>query len=128
MIVLDASAWLEVTLGTASAVVTDRLARDPHWVVPEHFRVEVLNALRGARRRGVIDDAEFRHQADVLIAREFDVWPTVPLVPRIVELADNATSYDAAYVALAEDLGAMLVTADRKFAGIPDIRCTLVGI
>lgn len=38
------------------------------------------------------------------------------LLARILELRDNFSAYDAAYVALAEDLGAELLTADRSLA------------
>jgi predicted nucleic acid-binding protein len=38
------------------------------------------------------------------------------LVLRIFELRDNFTPYDASYAALAEALGAELLTADRRLA------------
>jgi len=40
-----------------------------------------------------------------------------PLLPRIWELRHTITAYDATYVALAEALGATLITGDRKLAG-----------
>ena len=42
---------------------------------------------------------------------------------RCWELRANVTVYDAVYVALAELLHAPLVTADRKLANAPGIRC-----
>ena len=47
----------------------------------------------------------------------------IELVGRCWELRDNLTPYDAAYVALAEKLDAILLTADRKLADAPGIRC-----
>lgn len=38
------------------------------------------------------------------------------LLPRIWELRDNLTAYDAAHLGLAEPLGARLITRDRRFA------------
>ena len=38
------------------------------------------------------------------------------LLPRILELKDNFTAHDASYVALAEELGATLVTTDGRLA------------
>lgn len=38
------------------------------------------------------------------------------LLPRVLGLRENFSAYDAAYVALAEDLGAGLLTADRALA------------
>lgn len=39
-----------------------------------------------------------------------------PLLGRVVSLWANFTAYDAVYVALAEDLGAALVTLDARLA------------
>ena len=38
---------------------------------------------------------------------------------RVWQLRANVSAYDAAYIALAEALGARLVTADRRLAGVP---------
>ena len=46
-----------------------------------------------------------------------------PLLPRVWQLRANLTAYDAAYVALAELLGADLLTIDSRIAGAPGIRC-----
>lgn len=43
--------------------------------------------------------------------------PHEPLLPRMWELRRNATAYDAAYLALAEALGAPLVTCDARLVG-----------
>jgi predicted nucleic acid-binding protein len=45
------------------------------------------------------------------------------LVPRCWELKDNATVYDAAYIALAETLGVVLVTADGRLSRTPGRHC-----
>jgi predicted nucleic acid-binding protein len=49
--------------------------------------------------------------------------PHVPLLHRCWELRHNLTTYDAAYVALAELLDAALLTADRRLARASGIRC-----
>ncbi|CAN5651441.1 hypothetical protein BH24CHL9_BH24CHL9_11440 [soil metagenome] len=38
------------------------------------------------------------------------------LLPRVLELRSNFSAYDACYVALAEDLGAELLSADERLA------------
>ena len=43
-------------------------------------------------------------------------YPHEFLLPRIWELRNNLTAYDAAYVALAEALDAPLLTRDRRLA------------
>jgi len=47
------------------------------------------------------------------------------LLGRCWELRSNLTPYDAAYVALAEALGAVLVTADGPLSRAPSIRCSV---
>lgn len=47
-----------------------------------------------------------------------------PLLERIWELRHNITAYDAAYVALAERLDAVLVTCDTKLVNASGTRCT----
>ena len=49
--------------------------------------------------------------------------PLVALLPRIWQLRHNLSDHDAAYVALAEAIGAPLVTADRPIATVPGLRC-----
>lgn len=47
------------------------------------------------------------------------------LVARCWELRENLTVYDASYVALAEQLETILVTADTRLAGAPGPRCKI---
>jgi predicted nucleic acid-binding protein len=49
----------------------------------------------------------------------------ISVLPRVWSLRDNLTSYDACYVALAERLGAVLVTADGRLARAPGTRCAV---
>jgi predicted nucleic acid-binding protein len=49
--------------------------------------------------------------------------PSRQLWPRAWELRANLTAYDALYVALAEHLGATLLTADARAARAPGLLC-----
>ncbi|MFT4137001.1 type II toxin-antitoxin system VapC family toxin [Microbacterium sp.] len=123
-IVIDASAMAELLVGSPSGLrVIDALADDPDWVVPEHFRLEVVSALRGRMLGGWLEQDSFRARIDEIARADLDVYPTAPLLVRIAELAPNTTPYDAAYLALAELLDAVLVTTDAKLARIPGTRC-----
>jgi predicted nucleic acid-binding protein len=51
--------------------------------------------------------------------------PHRPLLKRIWELRHGVTPYDAAYVALAEALNVVLVTADARLARVRGIRCEI---
>lgn len=129
-VAVDASAVIEFLIGgraSRRAAVHDAIGDDPHWVVPEHFLLEAVNGLRGRWLGGHLDREQFASAVALLAEFEFDVWPTNALLPRIVQLAPNATSYDAAYLALAEELGCRLVTADAKVARVPGIRCQVVA-
>lgn len=46
-----------------------------------------------------------------------------PLLGRIWQLRQAITPYDAAYIALAEVLNVVLVTADRRLARAPGLKC-----
>lgn len=128
MIVVDASAYVAATAepGARGELARVALAADGHWLVPEHFSIEAANSLRGMWLGRDLDDAGFDRALDAIRTFDFDVWPTRELLPRIRQLAPNATAYDAAYVALAEDTGSVLLTADAKLARIPGIRCRVV--
>lgn len=75
--------------------------------------LEVANALQ--RSKG-FTAAEIKRCCDELYALDLDLVALLPdLIHATVDLAAkwNVTVYDAAYVALAQELGARLVTADR---------------
>ena len=48
-----------------------------------------------------------------------------PLLARCWALRENLSVHDAAYVALAEALGALLLTADARLAKAPGLKCTV---
>lgn len=127
MIVLDSSAWVDFSLERAPERLVEVLAADGHWVVPEHFQVEALSALRGSYLGRKIDELRLARSTRELMEQRLDVWPTSGLIPRIMQLLHNATTYDAAYIALAEELGCPLVAADSKFSDIPGIQCRVIG-
>ena len=51
------------------------------------------------------------------------VYPTAPLLPRVWELRGNVSAYDACYLALAEALDSLLLTADARLAAAPGLCC-----
>lgn len=59
--------------------------------------------------------------ADLALGR----YPHVPFLGRVWELRENVAPYDAVYVALAEALGATLVTPDASLARAPGTHCAL---
>lgn len=127
MIVVDASVLVALVSGSPDEV--DRAARalelDRHWVVSEHTVIECVSAMRSMTLRGEMTRDRLADNVQQLVDLDLDVWPTVPLLRRIVTLVDNVTAYDAAYLALAEELSIPLVTLDRRLASVPGIRCVV---
>jgi predicted nucleic acid-binding protein len=127
MIVVDASAWVELMTTSPAPELIQAMGSSGHWVVPEHFRIEALNAVRGLWIGRSVSTEQFAELCEALMSTDFDVWPSVGLIPRAAELAANASAYDAAYIALAEELGCSLVTRDARLARVPGVRCPIVG-
>lgn len=75
-------------------------------------------ARKNAKVERVVPQA-LRHLAHFPLRR----MPLFAMLDRMWELRHNATVHDAAYVALAEHLGAELLTCDTKFDAIPQKRC-----
>ena len=50
-------------------------------------------------------------------------YAATPLLHRVWELRHNVGAYDATYVALAEALGASLLTGDGRLSRAPGVRC-----
>lgn len=118
MIVVDASALLEVLLRTSSAEpVEDRLFAPLQTLhAPHLLDVEVAQVVRRYAANGDIDVARGRSALADLADFPLRRYPHDFLLPRIWDLRDNLTAYDAAYVALAEALDAPLLTRDRRLA------------
>ena len=121
MIVVDASAMLEVLLGTApGARVEDRLfSRGESIHAPHLLDVEVAQVLRRYATAGELTPERGREALMDLADFPVHRYPHDVLLPRIWELRHNATANDAAYVALAETLAAPLVTCDARLGSAP---------
>jgi predicted nucleic acid-binding protein len=78
--------------------------------------IEVAAGLRRALLLGLVSEG----RADLALG-QYRQMPLLrhghqALLPRVIELRSNFSAYDACYVALAERLGAELLTADRSLA------------
>ena len=84
-----------------------------------YFVVAVAKAITARRFAAAVDD---------LAALPADRYPVLPFMPRAYELRANVSAHDAAYVALAEELDCVLVTADRRLVAVPGPRCAITVI
>lgn len=127
MIVLDASVVLEVLLRTPAAAVVEERLFDPEQTLhaPHLIDVEVAQVLR--RYATSRDAAPERCRAALADLLDFPLvrYPHDFLLPRVWELRNNLTAYDAVYVALAEALDAPLVTRDQRLANAPGHRARI---
>ena len=123
-LVIDASLVVSalVNTGPTGRWAESLLAGTP-LNAPHLMPVEVGHILRRAAARGEItsDVASMAH-ADLLDLR-VELFPYTPFAPRVWELRDTVTSYDAWYIALAESLGSNVATLDRRLARATGPRC-----
>ena len=119
-LVIDASALTELLLGRPQAVAVDRLILEHEGDIhaPHLIDVEVASALRRLVAAGDSSPERAAEAIDDLLDLPIERYPEYILVPRMWDLRDNLSAYDAAYVALAEALGdsVSLLTADRRLA------------
>jgi predicted nucleic acid-binding protein len=92
---------------------------------PEVIDLEVASVIRGRFAGGHLDV----RRAELALADLIDLprqrAPHRAPLMRCWELRENLTTYDAAYVALAEALGADLLTADTRLAKAPGTHCRI---
>ena len=112
---------LEVLLVTPRGMrVEERLfAPNETLHAPHLLDLEVAQVLRRYCLTGDLEPARAQEALVDLTALEIDRYSHELFLPRVWELRHNITAYDAAYVALAEELAAPLLTADRRLAEAP---------
>jgi predicted nucleic acid-binding protein len=126
MLVVDAGALFEVIAGTSGAeVIRDRLADDEEQFAPHLIDVEVFGVIRKHRELGLLDATAARQAIEDL--RD---WPGErvthrPFLERAWEVRSTVRGQDAMYVALAEALGATLLTTDARLARADGPSCPI---
>lgn len=126
MLVVDAS-LLVIALGNDGERGEQARARlrDEDLTAPDVLDLEVLSVVRRAAHHEEITAGRADEVVTALAELVLERVPHLILAARCWELRENLTPYDAAYVALAEALGAVLVTADGPLARAPGPRCRI---
>lgn len=124
MKVVDASAVVAALVdhGPRGAWVRDRLERQ-RLFAPHVLSVEVAQVLRRTVRSGLLDLRQAEGALASLVALPIELVEFAPFASRVWALRDTVSSYDAWYLAVAEEAGAPLVTLDARLAGAPGPRC-----
>jgi len=116
MIVLDASAAIDWLLRTpAGQRIEERIYARQDTLHSVHLLdVEFVQVLRRLVRQGIVNPGRAELAIEDLLALRITRHAPVLLLRRIWRLRQNLTAYDAAYVALAEELRAPLITRDQR--------------
>lgn len=118
MIVVDASSMVDYLArrDESSFWVERQLLSVPDAHAPELIDAETLQGVRGLVLQSVISEEIATQAVADLLDAQIVRYPHLPLLERAWALRGQLTAYDALYVALAEALGATLVTTDRRLA------------
>ena len=125
--VIDASAVvaLVATAKEPGEWVATTVAGAPLFT-PDLMPYEAANIVRRSRLAGLIDRTAATLAHTTLVNLPIQLYPHRLIAPRAWELSDHLTSYDAAYVAVAELLELPLITLDAKLADAYGPRCPVL--
>lgn len=126
-VVCDASALVAMLLrdGEEGRWATSMLLGS-RLVAPALVGFECANIVRRQEQAGLVSSDLAAEAHRDLLDLTIEQWPYEVLATRAWQLRHNLSSYDAAYVALAEYLHVPLVTLDRRLAGAPRLACEIV--
>lgn len=117
--VVDASAIVDFLLQPARDAPLARWLgqRNIDLHAPMLCELEVVAGVRRALLSGRLAGIEAAQSiVQDLVDLPLELYPHRPILSRTLDLYENFTTYDAAYVALAEALGVPLLTSDAKLA------------
>jgi predicted nucleic acid-binding protein len=126
-LVVDSSAVVAALISTSADGEWSRESmRGQSLMAPAHLHVEVSNVLRRSVLAGHLarDLAALVHEELVQLRVTTVAFDT--LAGRVWALHPSVTAYDAAYVALAEELDAPLLTLDRRLARADGPTCSFL--
>ena len=123
-IVVDASALVALLIdaGESGEAVATAIA-DHELHSPDLALAETANVLRRQELAGRIQPVEATLAHTDLLELPLRTWPYATVAERAWELRGSLTAYDAAYAAVAELVGAPLLTLDSRLARAPGPRC-----
>ena len=124
-LVVDASAIVTLLIdpGSAGDAVAARM-RHATLLAPALMPFEVANVVRRRRNAGLLSTAEADLAHAELVELPVELWPWQATALRAWELGADLSSV-AAYIALAEETDAPLLTRDARLASAPGVRARI---
>ena len=114
MIVVESSAMVDALVGDPANPRLLALLADEDLHAPALLDFEVASALRGHLLGGKLDPVLLEEAVADFAAFRIERHHMTGLIGNMLELRDNFTVYDAAYLVLAKALEAPVVSADAK--------------
>jgi len=102
------------------------LAAQPDHAAPHLVDAEVMSVIQRQHWAGALDATGAAQAVDDLRAWPGERWPLGVFGSRVWELRSTVRSCDAWYVALAEAMGAPLLTCDERLVGAAGPRCDFI--
>lgn len=115
-LVVDASALIDYLVAGAPASELAAHLRANELHVPEVCDIEIVSALRRSALSGLASARTISLLLLDYVDLPIERHRHLSLLGRCWELRENFTAADAAYVALAERVGASVLTTDRRLA------------
>jgi predicted nucleic acid-binding protein len=117
---MDASATINWLLQTsAGKQIENRIYTGNETLhAPHLLDLEVTQVLRRLVRQNIVPTIRAEQALTDLEDLRLNRYPHTLFLQRIWQLRHNLSAYDAAYIALAEQLGAPLITRDAQLASI----------
>lgn len=116
VVVVDASALVELLIQRTRAAAVEAAVGESEIAAPEFIHAETLSALRGLERGGELTRDEVASAYGGLLSAPIETVPSQTLLHAAWLLREGIAMYDAFYVALAQQLGCPLITADLRLA------------
>jgi len=114
VIVVDSSALVNALVADPADPHLLALLSDEDLHAPALLDFEVASALRGHLLSGKLQPVRAEEAVDDFATMQISRHQMTRWISHLLELKDNFTVYDAAYVVLSQALDAPLVTADAK--------------
>jgi predicted nucleic acid-binding protein len=114
VIVIESSAMVSALVGDPVNPDLLALLADEELHAPALLDFEVASALRGHVMSGKLDPVQLDDAVEDFITFRIERHPMTGLLGHLLDLRENFTVYDAAYLVLAQALEAPIVSADAK--------------